>query len=154
MKTTRQTIKGYKINYATNVITLNYKFSKSAQDFGSPECKLLGKIKKAFPSMTIVVEAGRKIDTTKQKKRLTYDNIAKHIGAYSNADELLENFNLAIETSKPLASPYKYVCDWFYAQFPEYRKPMETVKNARTGIKLVPLPDESLYTHKEAIAVS
>ena len=154
MKTTRQTIKGYKINYATNTISLNYKFAKLAQDIGSAECKRLIEIKEAFPSMTIVVEAGRKIDTTKQKKRLTYSNIAKHISAYSNADELLENFNLAIETSKPLASPYKYVCDWFYAQFPEYRKPMETVKNARTGIKLVPLPDESLYTHKEAVAVS
>ena len=154
MKTTRQTIKGYKINYATNTVSLNYKFAKLAQDIGSPECKLLGQIKEAFPSMKVVVEAGRKIDTTKQKKRLTYDNIAKHIGAYSNADELLENFNLAIETSKPLASPYKYVCDWFYAQFPEYRKPMETIKNAKTGIELVPLPDESLYTHKEAVAVS
>ena len=148
MRTERHSIKGYKINYSTNTISLNYKFAKSAQDFGSPEYSLLKQLREELPVMTIVVEAGRKINTTNLKKRLTYDNIEKHINAYSNSTELLENFYRAIELSKPLASPYKYVCDWFYSQFPEYDNPIKSIFNSQTSIELVALPDDSKYTKK------
>ena len=150
MKTIRHSQKGYKINYATNTISMNYKFAKSAQDFGSPEYALLKALKADFPTMSTVVEAGRKIDTTRLTKRLTYVNIEEHIKAYCNSDDLLENFELAKQLSKPLASPYKYVCDWFYAQFPDYRDSVKSLYNTSKNIALVGMPDINKYERKES----
>lgn len=149
MRTQRYSLKGYSINYSTNTITMNYKFAKLAQDFGSPEYTLLKQIKADFPQMTTVVEAGRKIDTTKLLKRVTYVNMREHMSAYSNADELIANFERAIELSKPLASPYKYVCDWFNAQFPKFRNTLDSMKNSIEGVSLVGMPDLSNYELKE-----
>ena len=64
MRTQRHSIKGYTINYSTNTIIMNYKFAKSAQDYGSAEYQLLTKIKADFPTMKVSVIAGRKINTT------------------------------------------------------------------------------------------
>jgi len=150
MKTIRHSLKGYKINYSTNTIIMNYKFAKSAQDFGSPEYNLFKSLKADFPMMIAVVEAGRKIDTTRLTKRLTYVNIEEHIKAYANANELLENFELAKQLSQPLASPYKYVCDWFYSQFPEYRDSTQSIQSALNGVKVVGLPDITKYETKES----
>lgn len=49
-----------------------------------------------------------------------YDHMKSHIKAYDNAEELLEMFDKVVEMSKSSKSPYKYVCDWFKAQFPKY----------------------------------
>lgn len=149
MRTQRCSLKGYKINYSTNTITMNYKFAKKAQDFGSPEYELMKMIKEDFPMMTTVVEAGRKITSTNVKKRLTYANIEKHIKGYANADELMERFELAVQMSKPLASPYKYVCDWFKDQFPEYDKPVASISRALEGVELIDLPEINNYERKE-----
>jgi hypothetical protein len=46
----------------------------------------------------------------------------RHIRAYENAEELLEVFETVKTMSAPLASPYKYVADWFKAQFPKYNE--------------------------------
>ena len=46
----------------------------------------------------------------------------KHIRANDNADELLDVFETVKALSAPLASPYKYVSDWFKIQFPDYKK--------------------------------
>ena len=45
----------------------------------------------------------------------------KHIRVYENAEELLDVFDTVKAASVALASPYKYVCDWFKAQFPDYK---------------------------------
>lgn len=72
--------------------------------------------------MTEVIVSGRECDKTKTNTRLTYENMEKHIRAYDNADELLEVFETVKALSQACASPYKYVCDWFKAQFPNYKK--------------------------------
>ena len=150
MKTYRHSLKGYKINYSTNTISMNYKFAKSAQDFGSPEYQLLKALKSDFPMMTTIVKAGRTIDTKRLKKRLTYSHIIKHISVYANSDELLANFETAKQLSQPLASPYKYVCDWFYNQFPDYDDSTKSLSNSLKGVKLVELPNVNNYEKKES----
>ena len=150
MKTYRHSLKGYKINYSTNTISMNYKFAKSAQDFGSPEYMLLKSLREDFPMMTTVVEAGRVIDKKRLKKRLTYTRIVKHISVYANADELLANFEIAKQLSQPLASPYKYVCDWFYNQFPDYDDSTKSLSNSLNGVKLVELPNTENYDKKDS----
>ena len=121
-KQRKDTTRGYKINFATNTLTLNYKFADAAfNDYGSPEYERMKAILADFPQLQVVVEAGRKITTTRETKRLTYKNMEAYMEQFDNSDELLNMFFKVKKMSKPLASPYKYVCDWFEAQFPDFR---------------------------------
>lgn len=145
MEMNLNTIKGYNINYSTNTISMNFKFAKSAQMFGTPEYMLLKSLKEDFPNMKFVKQSGRKVKKSNDKKRLTYKNISEHISAYKNSDELLNNFKECIRLSQPLKSPYKYVCDWFYAQFPNYDNSIKSLYNIKTEIPLVEIPDQTKY---------
>ena len=113
--------KGYKILFDTNTVIMNYKFAAAAAVYGSTENELMKKIRSDFPGMTEVVISGRVQTSAKANHRLTYENMEKHIRVYENADELLEVFETVKAASVALASPYKYVADWFKAQFPNYK---------------------------------
>ena len=115
---------GYKIVFATNTIVMNYKFAAAAAQYGTPEYKLMKKIRRDFPGMSEVVVSGRDKKVASPNTRFTYDNMKAHIRAYENADELLEVFKTVEALSKTCASPYKYVSDWFKVQFPDYNKPI------------------------------
>ena len=149
-----EVVKGYKIDYTANTVFVNYKFYAEAQrDFFSPEAEMLRKIKEAFPSMKIVEKAGKNITTARPTKRLTYENMVKHIKAYDNAEELLERFETVKKASAVVKSPYKYVRDWFEAQFPNYNKPVSFTEK---GLYIVPIvaPDIENYKVKEEEKVS
>ena len=146
---TNSPAKGYKINYTSNTVYVNHKFYAEAQrDFFSAEAEVLRKIKEAFPSMKIVEKAGRKITTPRPTKRLTYENMEKHIKAYDNADELLAHFETVKALSVVVKSPYKYVRDWFEAQFPNYNDPTSAIENTLT-IDPVVAPAIEKYKAKE-----
>ena len=124
MATTRLTPgrEGYKILFNDNMVIMNYKFAAAAAKYGTKENKLMKDIRTDFPGMVEVVVSGRERPSAKSNSRLTYANMEKHIRAYDNADELLEVFETVKALSAPLASPYKYVSDWFKVQFPDYKK--------------------------------
>ena len=113
---------GYKILFSENTIIMNKKFAAAAAKYGTKENKLLKKIRNDFPGMDEVVISGREQTTARANHRLKYENMERHIRAYENAEELLEVFETVKTMSAPLASPYKYVADWFKAQFPEYKE--------------------------------
>ena len=116
-------VRGYRIDFSCDTVYLNYTFAaKAMRDFLSPEAKRLKEIKEAFPSISVVVEAGRKITTARRTKRLKYENMEAYIGTMENADELLAEFEIVKLQSKVQASPYKFVRDWFETQFPNYRE--------------------------------
>ena len=115
-------VKGYKIDFVNGTLTLNYKFADAVfKDYGSPEYVRFHAILADFPQLKVVVEAGRKITTTRETKRLTYKNMETYMEQFDNSDELLNMFFKVKKMSKPLASPYKYVSDWFETQFPDFR---------------------------------
>lgn len=148
MKTTRSdAVKGYKLDFATNTLTINYKFNKALSDYGSPEYNRYHAILTDFPNLTVVVKAGREITTTRPTKRFTYDNMETYIGSFENARALLDRFAVVQRRSKALASPYKYVRDWFQAQFPNY-KDSTTFKETKPAVPLAPVPDTALYNPK------
>ena len=138
---------GCKIDFTNNTLVMNYKFHSASQEYGTPENNLVKEILKDFPSLTVVVKAGRDVKTTNKNKRLTYENMEKHISCYPNAEELLAMFETAKIMSKPLASPYAYVVDWFRAQFPDYKNGKACV-TASTA-EIAPLPDVEDYKQKE-----
>jgi hypothetical protein len=69
-----------------------------------------------------------------------------HINAYANAEELLEVFETVKALSKPLASPYAYVHDWFVAQFPNYKQTVEFKDNK---ISVIPVPAPQIRENKQ-----
>lgn len=143
-------VKGYKIDYSNNTVYVNHKFYAEAQkNFFSAEAEMLRKIKEAFPSMNVVEKAGRTITTPRPTKRLTYENMEKHIKAYDNADELLDRFETVKVASVVVKSPYKYVRDWFEAQFPNYNTP-SAFNDGVLYIVPVVAPKIDNYTTKEA----
>ena len=122
MKKTRtdKDVRGYRIDFEHGTLVMNFKFAEAVRtDFGSPEYKRYKAILADFPTLKPVAEAGRKITTTRPNKRLTYKNMEKHISGYPNSEELLAAFETVKISSKAVASPYKYVADWFRTQFPD-----------------------------------
>ena len=140
-------INGYKIDFITETLILNYKFAEAAEKYGSPEYKLLQSIKKDFPNITVVVKSGREQKTARYNKNLKYKNMEKYIRCFDNSDVLLKRFETVKKMSATLKSPYKFVCDWFVAQFPEYKEIPEFEDNL-TVVKFVPYPDKNNYQEK------
>ena len=138
---------GYKILFDTNTIIMNYKFAAAAAEYGSSENKLMKSISEDFPGMAEVVVSGRVQTTAKANHRLTYENMEKHIRVYENADELLEVFETVKAASAALASPYKYVADWFKAQFPNYKNAV-VFNDGKLTVAPVKKPDIIQYKQK------
>ena len=141
--------KGYKINFANNTLVMNYKFHAASQEYGTDENKLVKAILADFPTLTVIIKAGRDVKTTNKNKRLTYANMEKHISAYENSAELLDVFETVKALSKTAASPYKYVTDWFVAQFPDYKK-APVFKEEKLTVPPVKIPDIKEYKIKKA----
>lgn len=152
MRTNRvDTVKGYKLDFATNTLTVNYKFHRAMSDFGSPEYLRYKEILNDFPQLRVIVKAGRTITSTRPTKRLTYENMDSYIGCYENRDELKTAFTIVRQKSKLVASPYKYVRDWFEAQFPDYRNAIDSGVE-QSAVLLVAIPDMTKYKAKETAA--
>lgn len=62
--------KGYKIDFSSNTLIMNYKFHSASQEYGTTENKLVKKILKDFPTLTVIVKAGREVKTPNKNKRL------------------------------------------------------------------------------------
>ena len=152
MRTNRvDAVKGYKLDFATNTLTVNYKFHRAMSDFGSPEYLRYKEILNDFPQLRVIVKAGRTITSTRPTKRLTYENMDSYIGCYENRDELKTAFTIVRQKSKLVASPYKYVRDWFEAQFPDYRNAIDSGVE-QSAVLLVAIPDMTKYKAKETAA--
>ena len=141
-------VKGYKIDFTTNTVVMNYKFAEASEKYGSPEYRLLQSIKNDFPDIQVCVQSGREQKTTRYNKRFTYKNMENYINCFDNSEVLLKRFETVKKMSKTLKSPYKFVCDWFVAQFPEYKEIPEFEGNL-TVLKFVPFPDKNNYQKKE-----
>lgn len=138
---------GYKILFTTNTVVMNYKFAAAAAQYGTKENRIIRNIRHDFPGMAEVVVSGRERKSAAANTRLTYENMETHIGAYENADELKEVFKTVKALSKTCASPYKYVADWFKAQFPDYKKAM-VFENSTLKVAPVKAPEIIEYKQK------
>lgn len=140
-------VKGCKIDFTTHTAVINYKFAEAAEEYGSSEYRLLQSIKQDFPDIKICVKSGREQKTARYNKRFTYANMEKYIRCFDNSDVLLKRFETVKDMSLTLKSPYKFVCDWFLTQFPDYKETPEFEDNL-TVVKFVPYPDKNKYQEK------
>ena len=93
---------GFKIDLAKNTLTLNYKYNRLANAYGSDEYHKVREILAENPH---------------HSRRLTYKNMERYILVQDNADELMTTFALVKEESKKEKSPYAHVRSWFFTQF-------------------------------------
>ena len=142
-------INGYRIDYTTNTLVMNYKFRDAAEVYGSPEYKMVQAIKQDFPNIKVIIKSGREQKKPTENKRFKYKNMRKHIECYSNSDELIAMFEKVKKMSAPMKSPYKYVCDWFLSQFPDYDKIPKFDVESKPTLTLVAPPDENEYEKKK-----
>ena len=140
---------GYKILFNENTVIMNYKFAAAAAKYGTPENKLMKNIREDFPGMAEVVISGREQTSAKANARLTYENMETHIKVYENADELMEVFESVKALSQTCASPYKYVRDWFEAQFPNYKK-APVFQNGK--LTIVPIATRKVSEYKQKMS--
>ena len=118
----KNNVKGYKIDFASNTLYVNYKFAEAANTPTSDEYKLIKSIREDFPNIRIITRAGRNAKTCNANKRLTYKNMQDYIMAQENYEPLLASFLLAKIESKCAPSPYAFVREWFVNQFPKYQE--------------------------------
>lgn len=140
---------GYKIVFATNTVVMNYKFAAAAAQYGTKENRIIRNIRHDFPGMAEVVVSGRERKSAAANTRLTYQNMETHIGAYENAGELMEVFKTVRALSKTCASPYKYVADWFKAQFPDYKR---AVVFDNGTLQVAPVKAPSVIEYKQKMS--
>ena len=112
----------YKIDFVNNTLTMTKAFEDAASNHTSQEYKLLQQIRADFPGLTIIRKTRRTPKKARPTKNLTYANMEKYMGVFQNADELLAQFEVVKTCSLEQPSPYKFVRDWFEAQFPTYRE--------------------------------
>ena len=148
MSTTTKKLRGYKIDFATETIIVNYTFNEAMNNPTSAEYKLLKTLREDFPNMKVVVKKGRDVKKAHHNKRLTYKNMETYINAHANADELQDVFETIKALSKPLASPYAYVHDWFVLQFPNYK---QTVIFKDDKITVAPVKPPQIIEYKRKV---
>jgi len=121
-------------------------FEKKACIFGTEEFNLWREYKAMFPKAQMITKTIKKSETQKKRRNRTYENMEIHINAYENANDLLDVFETVKALSKVCASPYKYVRDWFEAQFPDYKSVPIFQDNKLT---VLPLPAPSVKEYKK-----
>ena len=138
---------GYKVLFDTNTVIMNYKFAAAAAKYGTTEYNLMKNIRTDFPGMKEVVVSGRVQTSAKANHRLTYDHMKQYMDIYDNAEELKDVFETVKAASIVLANPYKYVSDWFKAQFPDYKKGV-VFNDGKLTVAPVKKPDITEYKQK------
>ncbi len=143
---------GYRIDYTTNTLVMNYKFRDAAEVYGSPEYTMVQAIKHDFPNIKVSIKSGREQKKPRENKRFKYKNMRKHIECYNNSDELIAMFEKVQKMSAPMKSPYKYVSDWFISQFPNYKETPKFEVDFKPTLTVVSPPDESKYDKKDKVS--
>ena len=112
---------GYKFNHAEKMIIMNYKFSAAIEIIGSEEYEIFVKLRKDFPDYKFDTKSGRTQKAPRPDKRLTYENMKKYIRSLPDSKKGIERFENVVAQSKAAKSPYKFVSDWFKAEYPNYK---------------------------------
>ena len=127
----------YKVDFVNNTLTMTKAFEDAASNPTSQEYKLLQQIRADFPGLTIIRKTRRAPKKARPTKNLTYKHMEQYMSVFQTADKLLAQFEVVKECSKQQPSPYKFVRDWFEAQFPKYREQPDFSPNASKVVALV-----------------
>ncbi len=111
-----------RIDYATNSIIVPKSFLKKAQCFGTPEYKALKAAMAENKGFVVVERTISKKAGKESYRNLTYKNMETYFNTQENSVVYFREYAIAKERSKIQASPYKYMLNWFVANFPNYKE--------------------------------
>ena len=125
--------RGYKLDFATNTLTVSASFADAMNDPNSKEYQLVCQFKHDFPHLRIerkthatpsrYKNSDGSITKRNQRNGLTYERMERYMSALPNgADYLGAYFELREKAEAMCASPYAVVSAWFMRQFPKFRK--------------------------------
>lgn len=132
----------YKIDFVNNTLTMSKAFEEALNNPASEEYKLFLQLRADFPGLTIIRKTRRAPKKARPTKNLTYKHMEQYMSVFQNADELLAQFKVVKKCSQQQPSPYKFVLDWFKAQFPKYKELPDFGNNALKVIDLVAFQKE------------
>ena len=127
----------YKVDFMNNTFTMTKAFEEALNNPASEEYKLFQQLRADFPGLTIIRKTRRAPKKARPTKNLTYANMEKYMSVFKNANELLARFEVVKTCSLEQPSPYKFVRDWFEAQFPKYKEQPDFSPNASKVVDLV-----------------
>ena len=108
-------MKGYKIDYMTNTITLTKKFETEAGEIGSD----------AFKAMTVLRGLGMTFVVKESKPRksnnITFRQMTQYIQLVENSAYYMEQFEMIRIEAACQKNPYQRVLTWFKETFPNFR---------------------------------
>ena len=126
----------YKIDFVNNTLTMSKAFEEALNNPASEEYKLF------LQGLTIIRKTRRAPKKARPTKNLTYKHMEQYMSVFQNADELLAQFKVVKKCSQQQPSPYKFVLDWFKAQFPKYKELPDFGNNAPKVIDLAAFQKE------------
>ena len=113
----------YKMDLQNKTLIISKAFAENAlNNLESEEAKIVANYRAICPDFKFVYRTNR---TSARKcshptKGLTYTKMENYIRLYENHEELLNMFYKVRSLSQIQKIHYKYVYDWFCAQFPNY----------------------------------
>lgn len=125
-------IKGYKIDYVKNTMTITKDFAIKMQAPDSDEYAFVQKVLADFPGMRLTHRTHRTPSSytnsrgeksrCNQFKNLTYTNMEKFIAALPNSEDYIQQYSFLKSAAVAVqTNGYAVVRKWFEAQFPKYR---------------------------------
>ena len=113
----------YTINAEEKTIVLTKKFDKSARIYGTPEYRLLTKIRRDNPDYEVVVRTIEKAKSKNTYSDLTIDKMSDFIANVSKdsrpVEERLKEFDETLAKAKCHAGWYGIVKGWFVRNYGE-----------------------------------
>lgn len=112
---------GYSYDFTTNTLTITAAFAKRASQIGTKEYRIVKQYRMDCPNLTIE----KRTSTAKHAcASISYDAMKTYIGKCRNHEQYMKYYMTVRELSKGQPSPYRYVSDWFKANFVNYAEPV------------------------------
>ena len=136
---------GYKLDLATQTLTITSAFAEAANNPENKEYKLIQQFKHDFPKLKIERKTHASPKKPNKYKKLTYERMEKFMCALPNSGEkYMEEYRNIRAVALLCDSPYSIVRRWFEAQFPYYKtNPLFYVDNDVKVIKFADILDTS-----------
>lgn len=107
---------GYYYDFATTTLYMTAEFEKNSSTYGTNEYHLINRILAKFPSASL------KVYKSKTNNLITYDMMETFIRAMPDAVANFAEYKRIKLQSRAHRSAYKFVSEWFKAEFPHYGK--------------------------------
>jgi hypothetical protein len=131
--------KEYKMNFATQTITITKEFAEKMLETNSEEANFVKNLREVCPDLKIKYKTHK--GSKNATKGLTYDKMRNYIMLYSNAGELLVLFEKVVTIGNLQNNSFAYVYKWFKSQFPNYNELPEFV-DGELYAKPIGFPEE------------